>query len=156
MKRSIVLIILFALSLGSSIAQLFRLSRNIDLREEEVSHTLKTLYHSLGDNPLLENIPDWIGIGVIESARHFQNFGMTYYDLKTGVYYLTILAVCLMFMQKKIGFWIYLSAQLLAVFALLYALGITSASLLAATLTLAMSILFITLYKKLFYNKLKD
>ncbi|MFT4722821.1 MAG: hypothetical protein ACI897_000900, partial [Flavobacteriales bacterium] len=84
MKRSIVLIILFALSLGSSIAQLFRLSRNIDLREEEVSHTLKNLYHSLGDNPVLENIPDWIGIGVIESARHFQNFGMTYYDLKTG------------------------------------------------------------------------
>ncbi len=147
---------LFALSLGSSIAQLFRLSRNRDMREEEVSHTLKSLYHSLGDNPILEKIPDWLGAGVIESARHFQDFGMAYYDLKTGVYYLTILAVCLMFMQKKIGFWIYLVAQLLAVFAVLYGYGITNVSFLAAMFTLAASTLFVTLYKKLFYNKLKD
>jgi len=81
---------------------------------------------------------------------------MAYYDLKTGVYYLTILAVCLMFMQKKIGFWIYLAAQLLAVFAVLYGYGITNVSFLAATLTLAASTLFVRLYKKLFYNKLKD
>lgn len=126
------------------------------MREEEVSHTLKSLYHSLGDSPILEKIPDWIGAGVIESARHFQDFGMAYYDLKTGVYYLTILAVCLMFMQKKIGFWIYLVAQLLAVFAVLYGYGITNVSFLAATLTLAASSLFVRLYKKLFYNKLKD
>ena len=126
------------------------------MREEEVSHTLKSLYHSLGDNPILEKIPDWLGAGVIESARHFQDFGMAYYDLKTGVYYLTILAVCLMFLQKKIGFWIYLVAQLLAVFAILYALGITNVSFLAAMFTLAASTLFVTLYKKLFYNKLKD
>lgn len=155
MKRSVVLIILFALSLGSSIAQLFRLSRDRDLREEEVSHTLKNIWNSLGENIALDDIPDWVVMGVIESARHFQDFGMAYYDLKTGVYYLTILAVCLMFMQKKIGFWIYLVAQLLAVFAILYALGFSSVSLLAVTLTLFASILFVTLYKSLFYNRLK-
>jgi len=156
LTRSIVLIVLYALSAGSSIAQLFRLSRNRDMREKEVSNTLKNLYNSKGSNPELENVPEWFNAGVIESARHFQDFGMAYYDLKTVVYFVTILAIVLMFLQKKTGFWVYLLAQSLAVFAVLFALGINTISLLATALTALTSLLFIVLYKKLFYNKLED
>ncbi len=127
-----------------------------DTLEEEVSNSLKTLYKMITDHPVLENIPEWLGMGVIESARHFQDYGVAFYDIKTAAYFLTIIAVIFMFIRKKVGFKIYVLAQIVSVFAVFYGLGLNSASIIATITTGLIALVFILLYKKWFLKEVNS
>jgi len=154
LKRSAILIILYALSLGNSLAQIILQSRRIENLEEEVSLSLKNLFKLQEKFPYLQEVPEWLGSAMVECARTYQDYGVDFFHLKTGIYYLTIVAVILMFLWKKPGFWLYVIAQILGVLAVFLAIGFNVVALGAALLVGLISYLFIRLYKKHFYVNL--
>lgn len=131
-------------------AQLFIQSKRLAKLEEDVSQALMNLYTLISKQPFLEDFPDWIGTGAVEAAKHYQDFGVTFFHLKTSVYLLTIVAVVLMFLWKKIGFQLYVATQLFLIFSIIYGFGTNVAAIILAIMSGFICLIFILLYKKYF------
>ncbi len=150
MKRTGGLITLLAISLGNSVAQLVIQSKKIATLEEDVANTLLDTYRHVNDHHTLENVPEWLGESFVTCARHYQDFGVDFFYLKTAIYFLTIASVILMFLRKKSGYNLYLIVQLITLLAIFYGLGFSSVPVIIALVSALFSVAFIVLYKKLF------
>ncbi|MFK7755622.1 MAG: hypothetical protein AB8B53_01680 [Flavobacteriales bacterium] len=154
MKRSIQLILLLAFSGGFSVAHLITQNQQLPTLEADVKSTLKELYITLNDNPVLEKIPDWIGEAAVTCAKNFQENGVTFFHFKTLLYIMTIISVILMFLWKRIGFYIYVLAQIGAMISLFVAFKVNTGAIALALLSGLLSLIMILFYKKHFLKPL--
>ncbi len=156
MKRSLQLIILLAISGGWSVAHLITQNKQYPTLETDVKNTIKNLYLTLNENPVLEEMPEWMGEAAVECAKNYQTHGVTFFHFKTILYLITIASVVLMFLWRRLGYYVYILAQIGAIAALFVAFRFNMGSFFLAILSALMSLIMILLYKRHFLNVLNQ
>ena len=151
MKRSIGLILLLAFSGAWSITHLIHQNNKYPTLELDVKNTLKELYLTLNDNPILENVPEWLGTAAVTCAKNYQENGVLFYHVKTSLFLLTLLSVILMFFWKRSGFYMYLASHLGTIIAIFIAFEFNGASVLLAFISSILSLIMIRLYYTLLW-----
>ena len=156
MQRSLLLVILFIITASGSISHLARQSKQLHTLKEDVESSLSDASSFFLENLKEIDLPKWIEKAALRAVKTYRENGVIMFYMLASVYILSLVAVIMMWLWYKSGFYTYCAAQILHVLACFVGFGLGIAGILSALATGLLSLLFIRFYRREFLNNLSS